>query len=42
MEPVVRLGLVIVVGVIAGSVAAALTTWGLWLLLWSPYGGAWR
>lgn len=39
MEPVIRLGLVVVAGALAGAGAGGVVAWLLWLLLWAPYGG---
>lgn len=39
MEPVIRLALVVVVGSLAGAAAGGTVAWGLWVLLWAPYGG---
>lgn len=36
---VIPLLVVLVVGAGAGAIAGAGVAWGLWLLVWAPYGG---
>jgi len=36
-EATIRLGLVVVVGALAGAGAGGVAAYALWLLLWAPY-----